>query len=336
MDGLKKKKRYTIEDIARELGVSKTTVSRAISGKGRIGEETRKKVLDFIEEHDFQPNIVAKNLAGSRTGIIGLVVPTDYALMEAAFYQQCIAGICEEASKYGYEILLALVNDGDITQLERILRYKKADGIIVTRGDIDTRVIRLLKQEGIPFAVTGSVPDPDVVCLDNDNEGACCKLTEQLLQKGKRLALLGGNENYYVTHSRKKGFVTAHENRHVKLEAEQMIMNVLDYPAAEAAVSRAFESGAEILVCMDDYICSLAIRVLRKKGIAVPQQVGLASFYDSPLLEQYVPSVTGIAFDIKTLACQVCRMLMGILEQQEYQAEDTISYEICFRESTEN
>ena len=61
------KKIYTIEDIARELGVSKTTVSRAISGKGRIGKETKERVLAYIEEHDYKPNVIAKGLAQSKT-----------------------------------------------------------------------------------------------------------------------------------------------------------------------------------------------------------------------------------------------------------------------------
>lgn len=335
MGGLQKKERYTIDDIARELGVSKTTVSRAISGKGRIGEATRKRVLDFIEEHDFQPNIVAKNLAQSRTGIIGLAIPGDYSLTEAAFYQECVAGICEEASKYGYEILLALMENGEMTQLERILRYKKADGIIVTRGDIDTGIIRMLKQAGIPFAVTGSVPDPDVICMDNDNEGASRELTKQLLLEGKRLVLLGGDENHYVTHSRKKGFVDAFESRQMKPDEGQLIMNVLDYATAEEVVMKALENGAEILVCMDDYICSLALRVLRNHRIAVPEQVGVASLYDSPFLAQYMPPVTGISFDVRSLACQVCRKLVGILEEQDYTLDEHIGYEIHFRESTQ-
>lgn len=69
------KKIYTIDDIAKELEISKTTVSRAISGKGRLSTETRKRVLDFIEKHNYRPNAVAKSLAQSRTNNIGLILP---------------------------------------------------------------------------------------------------------------------------------------------------------------------------------------------------------------------------------------------------------------------
>ena len=75
-----KDKNLTIGDIAQALGVSKTTVSRAISGKGRIGEETRGKVLDYIEAHHYRPNVVAKGLAQNKTYNLGLVLPGDYHL----------------------------------------------------------------------------------------------------------------------------------------------------------------------------------------------------------------------------------------------------------------
>ena len=81
----REKRTYTIDDIARELGVSKTTVSRAISGKGRIGEATRKKVLTFIAEHDYRPNALAKGLALMRTNNIRLVLPGDGGADEFAF-----------------------------------------------------------------------------------------------------------------------------------------------------------------------------------------------------------------------------------------------------------
>lgn len=82
------KKIYTIEDIARELGVSKTTVSRAISGKGRISQATRDRVRAFIKEHDYRPNVVAKGLAQRKTYNIALLMPKDYVATEFLFFER--------------------------------------------------------------------------------------------------------------------------------------------------------------------------------------------------------------------------------------------------------
>ena len=84
------KKIYTIEDIARELGVSKTTVSRAISGKGRISQATRDRVRAFIKEHDYRPNVVAKGLAQRKTYNIALLMPKDYVATEFLFFKDLL------------------------------------------------------------------------------------------------------------------------------------------------------------------------------------------------------------------------------------------------------
>ena len=90
-------KNITIADVAEALGVSKTTVSRAISGKGRIGRETRERVLAYIEEHDYKPNVIAKGLAQSKTYNICVVMPGEYDVVDLTFFQECLFGIQEIA-----------------------------------------------------------------------------------------------------------------------------------------------------------------------------------------------------------------------------------------------
>ena len=90
-------KKGNVITISEALGVSKTTVSRAISGKGRIGEATRQKVLAYIEEHDYKPNVIARGLAQSKTFNLCVVMPEDYALVDLPFFQEVITGIQEIA-----------------------------------------------------------------------------------------------------------------------------------------------------------------------------------------------------------------------------------------------
>lgn len=87
---MKKGNVITISDVAEALGVSKTTVSRAISGKGRIGEATRQKVLAYIEEHDYKPNVIARGLAQSKTFNLCVVMPEDYALVDLPFFRKSL------------------------------------------------------------------------------------------------------------------------------------------------------------------------------------------------------------------------------------------------------
>ena len=94
-----KERKQTIDDIAEELKISKTTVSRAISGKGRISEETRAKVMAYIEKAGYKPNAIARGLAKNRTYNIGFAVPGDYGLVDLPFFQNCLWGICTYAAE---------------------------------------------------------------------------------------------------------------------------------------------------------------------------------------------------------------------------------------------
>ena len=114
---MKKGNVITISDVAEALGVSKTTVSRAISGKGRIGEATRQKVLAYIEEHDYKPNVIARGLAQSKTFNLCVVMPEDYALVDLPFFQEVITGIQEIAGMNEYDILLCICQENDIWRI---------------------------------------------------------------------------------------------------------------------------------------------------------------------------------------------------------------------------
>ena len=122
-------KNITISDVAEALGVSKTTVSRAISGKGRIGEATRKRVLEYIDKYDYKPNVIAKSLAQSKTFNICVVMPGDYALVDLPFFQEALMGIQEIAGMMEYDILLCIGSGNDMTGLTRIIKNGKVDEI---------------------------------------------------------------------------------------------------------------------------------------------------------------------------------------------------------------
>ena len=149
-------KTLTIADIADALGVSKTTVSRAISGKGRIGSETRERVLKYIDAHNYTPNVIAKSLAQNKTYNLAVVMPGDYELIDLPFFQNCIMGIQEIASSFDYDMLLTVCNNADVTKLERIVRNRKVDGVILLRSFMDDVQVEYLQEKNVPFVVTGS------------------------------------------------------------------------------------------------------------------------------------------------------------------------------------
>ena len=331
------KKIYTIEDIARELGVSKTTVSRAISGKGRIGQATRERVLQFIEEHDYRPNVLARGLAQKKTYNLALLLPKDYAATEFPFFKDCMNGICEVASNYDYDIIISMISGEDVSQIQRLELNRKVDGMIVSRTVAGSAAQEYLKQCREPFVVIGPTDDPEIPSVDNKNQEASRELTGIMLLKGiRKLALLGGNQNYNVTGSRYQGYIDAHKNAGVPLDESLVFMDIDNPIRAAEAVKKALENQVDGILCMDDVICSMCLGVLREKRIKVPAQIKVASLYDSRNLEYNDPPVTSVKFDTVRLGKMACAKLLRILgENLEEDAKIPLNYQVVLRESTQ-
>lgn len=326
----------TIGDIAEELGVSKTTVSRAISGKGRIGDKTREKVLQYIEAHDYRPNVIAKGLAQSRTYNIGLVLPGDYHIVELPFFQKCMLGISRTASAMDYDVLLSIVTAQDISKLQRVIVNHKVDGVILTRTLVEDAPAQYLKGTGIPFVTIGSMEDDSVVQIDNDHRRACRELTERLLGQGmKKIALIGGRQDYIVTGNRLNGFLDAFAQKDQRAPEEDIYLDVEGGKCVEEIVTRLLDKGTECIIAMDDHLCGCVLNTLQQKRIRVPEQIRIVSFYDSSFLENRTPSVTSIQFDVEELGEMTCKTLLRMIGGEQVPAHTLLGYRISMRSSTE-
>lgn len=328
-------KKMTIDDVAEILGVSKTTVSRAISGKGRIGAETREKVLRFIEENNYNPNALAKGLAQSKTYNIAVAIPEDYNLVDLPFFQNSLMGIMQMTEQVNYDVLLAMVKPNDISQLTRIIDNRKADGIILARTYQEDMAADYLMEQGIPFVVMGSSENEQIMQVDNNHVAACRELTTILLAKGmKRLALIGGDEAHVVTANRCKGYELAHQD--MKLQADRSIiyLNATNGSYVTRIGEELLKKRIDGIICMDDNICAMLLNFFNSQDIIVPQDIKLASFYYSTLLENSIPTITSVKFNETELGYKACVKLIDILKGKEVEPKSILSYEINLREST--
>lgn len=332
---IKERRIYTLDDIAKELGVSKTTVSRAISGKGRISKETRERVQRFIQENDYQPNAVAKGLAQKKTYNLALVHPADYASIDFPFFRDCTNGICKMASRYNYDIIISMIDGEDLSPIQRLVLNRKVDGIILSRATENSAAQKYLKDSGMPYLVIGLCPDESTVSVDNKNQEASQELTEIMLMKGiRRIALFGGKESHNVTQYRYQGFVSAHERMKTAYDKELIMMNIENQVKVLEAVQRAVRARADGILCMDDFITDMTLSCLREKGIHVPEELKLASLYDSMQLENNIPSVTSVRFNTVKLGEYACFKLLKLLGEDMEQEEFQPGYQVILREST--
>lgn len=332
----KEKKVYTIDDIARELGVSKTTVSRAISGKGRIGQTTREKVLSFIEEHDYRPNVMAKGLAQRKTFNLALLLPKDYAITEFPFFKDCMQGICEMASSHDYDVIISMIDGDDLSQLQRLEANRKVDGMILSRAVEHSKAQDYLKNCKEPFVVIGPEEDTQIAYVDNKNQEASEELAGIMLMKGvQKLALLGGNQSFSVTKSRYQGYVQAHEKLGKQVHTELIFMDCENQLKVSGAVRQILEAGADGILCMDDAICTMCIGSLREEKVQIPSGIRVASLYDSKSLEYNNPPITSVKFDTVRLGKLAAGKLLKMLGEELQEDMQPLNYQVVLRESTQ-
>ncbi len=326
---------HTLDSIAKELGLSKTTVSRAISGKGRISEETRQKVNDYIKKINYRPSAVARSLAANRTFNVGLVVPADSALGEMPYFQTLMTGVCERAMYYDYDVLILLADNDGISPLKHAVQNRKIDAVIVSRCERDSKVINFLKESNIPYIVVGNPMDDDVLYVDHDNRGAAARMIETLIDRGiHRMALIGGGENINVTHSRLQGFRDGFKNKGLKVDESLIFLNMHKSARMDSVLRQVISEGAECIVCMDDMLCNSALNCLHNDGISVPEDVKLCSFYDSNLLSTSKPAITSLYFDAKKLGAECLEMLMRNLDGESVTNVIVTDFNIQMRDST--
>lgn len=328
-------KTMTIHDVARELGVSASTVSRAISGKGRIGAATRDRILDYIEEHGFYPNAAAQSLAQSKTNNIAIILPEVNTLVDMPFFHTCMYGVEEVAQANDYDIIVVTTNGNDTKPLERLIQNRKVDGMILTRTYENDKYVKFLKQKQIPFVAVGKFPDDDVVQVDHDNVGACKELVTVLFAKGiQNIAYLGSDMDQMVNRCRYQGYEEAYRKGKRKLNPDLVYTDLSSKAMVEKAVEELKKSGVECILCQDDYICDEAVRKLSHMGVRIPDQMKVASCHYSRILENYPVTMTSLKFNITELGRRSCQVLLDMIHGKTVPDKTLLDYEIILKEST--
>lgn len=328
-------KRITISDVADALQVSKTTVSRAISGKGRISDQTRKRVLAYIQKMDYQPSVIAKGLAEQKTYNLGMVIPGDCNLVDMPFFQNSMQGVCQKALTQDYDVMLAMTIGEDDSSLTRMIANHKIDGVILSRSVVEDKAVSLLKEKNIPFILMGSSEDREILQVDNNHEAACSQMIMGLLDSGiDKIGLIGGDNSFMVSKARMQGYRNAYAMRRRTVTEAWICENCTTTQKMEAAVFHLLQKGVECIVGMDDMICLQVLKVLEREQIQVPDRMKVASFYDSTLLSRHEPSISSLLFDDRILGEVTCAVLLDYIQGKEVQARTLLGYEIAYRKST--
>lgn len=306
------KKNYTINDLARRLGISKSTVSRALKDHPDVGMATRKKVKDLAKELNYQPNVLASNLASRHSKIIGVVVPE---IARQHFFASALQGIEQVAKKSGYTIMICQSNETEEEEIQQtqILRNNRVAGLLVSLSRETRNYEHLLsiKNSGTPVVLFDRVAEElNVSQVMVDDEKGAYEITKHLLEQGyKDIAHLSGPMNLSISRKRYNGFIRA-----IK-EFGQSVSDTYVYECnrlsqdTKEAIDKLLtsERRPQAIFAMHDYIAIITVQYLQEKGFKVPEDIAVAGFAGDPVTNIITPKVTTMhqpAYEIGEYATQ--------------------------------
>lgn len=325
----------TLDEIARKLGVSKSTVSRALSGKGRIGEETRRKIMSYAASQGYSSKRVSEREKEEATRNLGVVLPPYTS--GKTFFQNCLQGICETASQMEYNVLVAIASSDDISAIQNLVEEKKVDGIILTSSHAGDRAVQYLLEKHFPTGMTGSCDAEEILQVDTDNKGVAETLTSVLIGKGyRKFALVVEDLAYQVNRSRYDGFMDALFKNGISEKNQLIYTRSLGLRAdlLDVMISDILTEKVECVICGDDEVCTRIMSRLQAEGYRIPRDIAVASLYNSPNLSCFSPAVTAVNVSAWETGIAIGKQMINYLEGRPYEKKSVMDYGILLRKST--
>ena len=340
------KSKITIKDIARELSVSTSTVSKALKDSHEISESTKKKIRAFAEFYHYRPNSLALKLRNQKTQVIGVIIPE----IVHHFFSRVISGIEKIANQRGYNVMICVSNESYDKELLNIemLANGSVDGLLIslskeTQKIGDFKHFDELIENEIPFVLFDRI-EKTINCdkIIIDDEGGAYKATNFLIERGcKKIALITTPDYVTVGESRKVGYLKALQKHDIVVD-ESIIIKIDkdddDHDAIYDIIKKLIfvKNPPDGIFAVNELYAALAMKVAKDRGLNIPQDIEIIGFTDGIISEFSSPSLTTVAQHGYTMGKHAVDMLINRIENKtegDFQTE-VISANIKVREST--
>jgi LacI family transcriptional regulator len=315
------KKRASITDLARQLNISVSTVSRALNGHNAISEATVKRVTSLAKELGYQPNSLASGLRKGRSNMLGVVVPH----IDGNFFSQVVKGIEAAASKAGYHVLICQSNEDVGHERENLetLMNAQVEGILVSlsRTTREVKHFEKVRKRDIPLVFFDRILEGyDVSAVVLDDRAGGYRATKHLLEQGyQRIAHFSGPQHLNIYKYRRQGYEDALREYNLPVSEELIISGDMTIEDGKVAMRQllALPSPPDAVFSGSDFSAVGALEVLNERGLRVPQDMGLVGFSNELFSRLTVPQITSIDQHCELMGRSATRLLLQIMEERE-------------------
>lgn len=293
------RKKLTLKDIAKELGISVSTASRALKEHPDIADDTIKMVKEFAEKHHYVPNILAVNFRKNRTYNIGLIVPE----LVHHFFSTVISGAIDGAKKLGYNVLVSQSNDllADEATACRTMLASSVDGLLISISNetLEADHLREFLEEGKPVVqfdkITDHLNTPKIIV--DDFEGAYQAVKHLIDQGYKKVAHIRGRREVKNANERALGYQKALEDHQMEQSSDWVkdcvhINEQEGYDFSKELMES--QNPPDAIFCITDLVALGVLKYLKEKQIAVPEEVGVVGFSNWKLAEIVNPGLSSV------------------------------------------
>jgi len=330
----------TLKEIAKELGISAMTVSRALNNKANVAEKTRKRVIEMARKMGYKPNYIAKSLVLNKTFTIGVVVPE----ITHSFFTEVIRGIEEVVSQSGYQLILT--HSAEDWRRERkaiyTLEAKRVDGILISIAQTvtDYDLYRQLVRSDLPLVFFDRcVFGIGASCVSIDNELSARQVTQHLIQHGyKKIAHLSGPQKVSIGKFRLQGFQKALRESGIPIDPKWIVECGFHEEGGYIGMRQLLKLPAHerprAVVAVSNPVAFGAIQAILEAGLRIPEDVALVGFSDDVLAPLMPVPLTTVRQPVYEMGRRAAQKLIDIIEGRSTDVEEiVVKADLVIRES---
>lgn len=309
----------TLEDIAKLVGVHRSTVSRVINGSPNVSPQVRQRVLKAIQTTGYHPNAAARSLASQRSWMIGLLLPQSVSgFFTDPFFPHLTQGIAYACNNFDYTLSLFLVgNQKDEEKIApRISRRGMLDGILIQTGHLGDQLSEQVLKSSIPSVVIGRpFASEGISYIDVDNVNGANKATRHLLELGyQKIGTITGPPKSTAASDRIVGYKNALNLAGRTVENSLIVEGDFTEASGYYGMKKLLAEKPDAVFVASDLMAVGAIRYLEEAGLSVPEDIAFVGFDDVPIASLMKNQLTTIRQPIRQFGIKAVELLIDLIE----------------------